>query len=118
MHHTPGIINSTMSLLHCDAPTPGGLPCNGPMRLVSEAVDPGGVARETWECMTCHAREFHTVVTAFDAQAEEERRAESADEPEFFCTFCHNPYEQRSDDELHACEPCTVWYRMNSGRPN
>jgi len=107
VHHNPSALNSELSILHCDNPCPGGLPCNGIMELVSTATDPGGVSRETWQCTQCRCREFHTVVEAVEVAPEEP-------EPEFFCTFCHNPYEPGAEDALHACEACTVWYNISS----
>lgn len=100
-------MNSPLSMLYCDVKTVGGMPCCGIMRLTSEVVDPGGVARETWECSSCHAREF---VTVYEAEVAGE--TPEPDEPESFCTFCHNPYTPGVSDELHACEACANWYRM------
>jgi len=82
------------------------MPCDGVMTLTSTATDVSGTSRETWECNICHAREFVTCVEAVELDAPEEP------EPQFFCTFCHNPYDEHEDDELHACPACATWYRM------
>ena len=106
IHHDPQTANSTLAICHCDAKTVGGMPCDGVMSLSSVATDVSGTSRETWECTLCHAREFHTVVEAVEVG--------EADEPLFFCTFCHNPYEPGANDAYHACESCTVWFEMQS----
>lgn len=126
MYHISGLENRSTSLLHCGRELPGGGVCFGVMMLTQSLPSHAttgvyvNATRETWECCHCHGRQF---IWAYEAKGGEpvespkdqsQSDANPSGQERLFCITCRNEYPAIQDDELHMCEPCALWYRMQT----